>query len=191
MNLIYDIFMAPFETFRLKKMRKALLTEVSGDVLEIGTGTGANLPFLPYRQMTSLTLSDLKLSKRVMRYRFPVGVKVNRIESPLEDLNFDEGSFDSVVFTLVFCSVEDPLEGLRRVRQLLKPGGKIYFIEHVLPDHHRVRAIAHKLNPGWNEFSKGCNLNRETLDTIREAGFRIERYSVSLGGALLEGIGIK
>ena len=191
LNTIYDWFMAPLEALRLRASRKTLMPQASGNVLEIGTGTGANLPFFDYSKIEALTLSDLKLSKRARRYAFPEGVEVAWNEAPLEDLEVAPASFDSIVFTLVFCSVEDPLEGLKRVYELLKPGGKIYFIEHVMPDHHHVRKVVNGLNPHWRKIASGCNLNRETLETIKEAGFILEKYSVSLGGALIEGVAVK
>ena len=191
MNTIYDWFMAPLEALRLRAVRKRLMAGASGNVLEIGTGTGANLPFFDYGKIDALTLSDLKFSKRVKRYRFPPGLSVALREQPLEDLDAPAEAFDSIVFTLVFCSVEDPLEGLRRVYQLLKPGGKIYFIEHVLPDQHHLRRAANHLNPHWKRIASGCNLNRENLETIKEAGFILERHSVSLGGILIEGVAVK
>lgn len=191
MNTIYDWFMAPLEALRLRALRKRLMSQASGKVLEIGTGTGANLPFFDYSKIEALTLSDLKLSKRARRYVFPEGVEVVYNEAPLEDLVVSPASFDSIVFTLVFCSVDEPLEGLKRVYDLLKPGGKIFFIEHVLPDHHHARKVVNGINPHWKKIASGCNLNRETLETIKEAGFVLEEHSVSLGGALIEGVGVK
>jgi len=192
-NTIYDWFMAPLEALRLRAVRKALIPGATGSVLEIGTGTGANLPFLDYEKVDTLTLSDIKISRRAKNFKFPKGLKVEMLEAPLEDLTVPAQSFDSIVFTLVFCSVTEPLEGLRRVYDLLRPGGKIYFIEHVMPDHthHRVRKVVNGINPHWSKIASGCNLNRETLETIKEAGFLLERHSTSLGGALIEGVGIK
>lgn len=193
MNTIYDWFMAPLEALRLRAVRKALIPGATGSVLEIGTGTGANLPFLDYEKVDTLTLSDIKISRRAKNFKFPKDLKVEILEAPLEDLTVPAQSFDSIVFTLVFCSVTEPLEGLKRVYDLLKPGGKIYFIEHVMPDHkhHRVRKVVNGVNPYWSKIASGCNLNRETLETIKEAGFLLERHSTSLGGALIEGVGIK
>ncbi|MDK9711824.1 class I SAM-dependent methyltransferase [Acidaminobacter sp.] len=193
MNTIYDWFMAPLEALRLKAVRKAIMPGASGKVLEIGTGTGANLPFFDYAKINSLTLSDLKLSKRAKHFKFPKSLKVVMLEAPLEDLTVPPQSFDSIIFTLVFCSVSDPLEGLKRVYDLLRPGGRIYFIEHVMPDHkhNHVRKVVNGVNPHWSKIASGCNLNRETLETIKEAGFLLERHSTSLGGALIEGVGIK
>lgn len=191
MDLVYDLFMAPLEALKLRQIRKKLLRAVSGRVLEIGTGTGANLPFMPYQYIQSLYLTDLKLSGRVRRYPFPKALQLELMECPIEDLDLPESSMDSIVFTLVFCSVENPQHGLEKIFKLLKPGGRIFFIEHVMPDNHRLRAVVHKINPQWNRIASGCNLNRETLETIRAAGFVIERHSVSLGGALVEGVGVR
>jgi ubiquinone/menaquinone biosynthesis C-methylase UbiE len=190
MDLLYDLFMAPLEAIKLKRLRKTLLVDVRGTVLEIGTGTGANLPYLPYHKINHLYLTDIQLSKGVKSYEFPKHLKVNLLECPLEELEIPESSLDSIVFTLVFCTVENASAGLQKVFRLLKPGGKIYFIEHVLPHHHRLRTLAHKLNPIWSKAASGCNLNRETLNTILKAGFTIERHSVSLGGALIEGVAL-
>jgi len=193
MNSIYDWFMTPLEAFRLRAIRKRIMSGASGNVLEVGTGTGANLPFLDYSKIEALTLSDIKLSKRAKGFNFPHDLKVEMLEAPLEELSAPSQSFDSIVFTLVFCSVSEPLEGLKRVYDLLRPGGRIYFIEHVMPDqrHHHVRKVVNGINPHWRKIASGCNLNRETLETIKEAGFTLERHSTSFGGALIEGVGIK
>lgn len=195
MKSLYDWIMTPLENQRLKTIRKALMSEVSGVVLEIGAGTGANLPFLNLSQIERLVLTDLKLTKtlqtRLKAQTMPAHLEITLQEAPLEKLNLPDGSFDSIVFTLVFCSVQDPLAGLSRVYNLLKPGGKIYFIEHVLPDHPKARKVANRLNPHWNKIASGCNLNRETLETIKAAGFTLQRHSITLGGALIEGVGVK
>lgn len=191
MDLIYDIFMAPLEALKLKKIRKALLKKVSGRVLEIGTGTGANLPYLPYTNISHLYLSDLHLSERVRRFAFPKSLTVRLLESSLEALEIEESSLDSIVFTLVFCSVEEPSAGLNKVFRLLKPGGKIFFIEHVMPHGKGLKKVVDHVNPHWRNIAGGCNLNRETLQVIQASGFVIERVGVYLGGALVEGIGVR
>lgn len=190
-SLLYDVFMKPLELRGLSKKRKNLISQAYGDILEIGTGTGVNFKFYNYNAISSLTLFDLSLSEKVKGYPFPNNITLNYIEGNVEELPFSSDTFDSVVFTLVFCSVSDPFKGLKEVYRILKPGGKIYFIEHVLSDNCHYSHVMNKVNPVWHKVSKGCNLNRDTLSTIKKANFKIQTYDKFWKGIFISGIGKK
>ncbi len=98
---------------------------------------------------------------------------------------FEDDTFDSIVFTLVFCSVDDPLKGLNEVKRVLKTGGRIYFMEHVMPEHSILKNLFNRLNSSWNKLANGCNLNRETADMIRDAGFEIETLERFFGAFIV------
>lgn len=189
---IFNAFMKPFETKALKKRRKRLIEKVSGNVLEIGAGTGANYSYYVTSRIESLTIVDLKFNDLIKNHEFNNDTSVNYIAGSAENLPFEDKTFDSVVATLIFCSVGDPDKALKEVYRVLKPGGKIYFIEHVLPEEAVYRNTVNTLNSTWKKIGK-CNVNRETLKNIKKANFRVEDVE-RFGKAFfifIAGIGIK
>ncbi len=173
---VYDRAMGRVES-ALGVWRADLLADLQGDVLEIGAGTGANLPY--YRQDVKLTL--LEPSPSMRRYlekhlaeRGEHG-KHRVVAGSAEALPFDEGSFDAVVAGLVLCSVADPAQSLAEIRRVLKPDGKLVFIEHVVSRRRWVRALHTAIEPVWKVIGRGCHLTRDTEASLERAGFRFER----------------
>jgi ubiquinone/menaquinone biosynthesis C-methylase UbiE len=169
---VYDRQTAKAEAAGLRARRQALLTGVSGRALEIGAGTGANLPF--YGPDVELTLSEpeppmLRRLEARVREHAP-GTKVFR--APAEDLPFEDGTFDVVVSTLVLCGVTDQPRALREAHRVLRPGGELRFIEHVRADDEKIARLQQRMNP-VNRFLAGCECNRETLRSIRASGFDV------------------
>lgn len=179
LSAFYDLFMKPFEDNSLKRERAYFVSMAWGHVLEIGAGTGANLPFYDFGRIDKLTLTDMEIGKFLDEkvYRLPAREKIRMRRSSVENLPFSDEAFDTVVFTLVFCSVPDVERGLSEIRRVLKPGGRVVFIEHVLSDREPAKTVLNALTPVWKRVAKGCHLNRETEDAIRESGFEIlERH---------------
>ena len=172
--LTYDLSIAKVEKAGLRALRESLLTDVAGRVLEIGGGTGANLPFYG-SAVESLVVTEpeppmlRRLERRVGEHTRPATV----LRAPAEDLPFEDDSFDVAVSTLVLCGVSDQLRALRELRRVLRPGGRLIFIEHVRADEPRLARLQDRMN-GLNRFMVGCECNRATLDTIRAAGFEVE-----------------
>ena len=174
---LYDPFMRSAERACLSEWRAELLGHAGGEVLEIGAGTGANLPF--YTQAVSrlvLTEPDpdmlARLRKRTGRDRTP---QPEALAAPSDALPFGDASFDAVVCTLVLCSVPDVSRSLAEVRRVLRPGGRLVFLEHVAADDRPARlAWQRRLEPLWTRVSGNCHLTRRTGEAIRSAGFRIE-----------------
>jgi ubiquinone/menaquinone biosynthesis C-methylase UbiE len=184
----FDVFMYPLERVALAKRRRRLLPQASGVVLEIGAGTGANLPFYNWPHVSALHLLDLSITEAVRSFSPPNGTEVVRTEGRAESLPFDDATFDAVVFTLVFCSVDEPDRGLAEVRRVLKPGGRLFFIEHVRPSRRpRMAGIVDAVNPLWHSLSGECNINRDTVRLIRNAGFTLETLSRGGAGLLASG----
>ncbi len=176
-GFIYDRVMAQAELACLRDWRRELLAELQGSVLEIGAGTGANLAFYPTAvQRIVLCEPDpgmrSALSARAGALQRPVEIRPITAET----LDFADASFDHAVSTLVCCSVGDPARALGQIRRVLKPGGSLVFLEHVAAwDNPRRRRWQERLNPLWRRFASNCHLNRETEQTIRAAGFAIDR----------------
>jgi ubiquinone/menaquinone biosynthesis C-methylase UbiE len=172
---LYDRVMTATETAGMASHRDALLAEAAGRVLEIGAGTGANLPFYRHGEVESLTLTEPELPMmRLLRRRAGAersGLTVLR--APAEDLPFDDSSFDVAVSTLVLCSVDDQPRALRQLRRVLAPGGRLLFIEHVASEDPRLRRWQDRLNGVNRLVGHGCECNRATVDSIATAGFSV------------------
>jgi ubiquinone/menaquinone biosynthesis C-methylase UbiE len=170
---MYDRMSAGTEDAGLREVRRRLLADAKGQVLEIGGGTGANLQ-LYGRGVESLTVTEpappmLRRLDRKAREQAPLA-KVLRASA--EELPFADDSFDTVVSTLVLCGVDDQAQSLREVRRVLRPGGQLLFIEHVRSDDPKVARMQDRLN-GVNRFVVRCDCNRATLDTIEAEGFKV------------------
>jgi len=171
--LTYDRQMARAEQAGLHAFRERLLAGLTGDVLEIGGGTGANLPcYGP--AVTSLTLTEpqppmLRRLERAVREHRP---SATVLRAPAEDLPFDDHTFDVAVSTLVLCGVDDQPRALRELRRVLRPGGRLLFIEHLRSGDPATARLQDRLN--WlNRLVVCCDCNRPTLDSIRAAGFTV------------------
>lgn len=195
-DTFFDAFMYPLEAVSLTAKRRRLMPRASGDVLELGAGTGANLEFYDPRDIRTLTVTDRTLTERLHEraegFRARAGVRngeIRLVEADVDSLPFPSQSFDTAVFTLVFCSVPEQARALREVRRVLRPGGRILFIEHVRP-HGVGGHLADGVNPIWHAATGECNVNRDTAAAIERAGFSMEELRVSGGGFLIEGIAV-
>lgn len=173
-DIVYDSFMLPLERLFLRKRRKKIFRNIEGNVLEIGAGTGVNLGFYDFSRISSYSAVDRKISEKLRKFDFPKDKKIELVSASVENLPFEDNLFQTIVFTLVFCSVDNPMAGLKEIKRVLKPGGRIYFMEHVMPEHGILKNLFNKVNSNWNKIANGCNLNRETAEFIRDAGFEIE-----------------
>jgi ubiquinone/menaquinone biosynthesis C-methylase UbiE len=176
--LTYDRQLARAEDAGLRAMRLRLLAGAGGDVLEIGGGTGANLPcYGP--AVGSLTVTEpeppmlRRLQRRVQEDGVPKNGPATRVlRAPAEDLPFGDGSFDVAVSTLVLCGVRDQPRALRELRRVLRPGGRLLFLEHVRSADPGTARLQDRVN--WlNRLMVCCDCNRPTLDAIRHSGFTV------------------
>ena len=169
----YDRFSKGMEDAGLAEMRRNLIEGASGDVLEIGGGTGANLSYYG-AGVESLTVTEPEppMLKRLERKVREQNSHATVLRAPAEDLPFEDASFDTVVSTLVLCGVDDQPRAVRELRRVLRPGGRLIFIEHVRSDDPRTAKVQDRMNP-LNRFVVCCDCNRPTLDTVRSAGFAV------------------
>ena len=172
---LYDQKSASAERRWMGERRRRLLAGARGAVLEIGGGTGANLAH--YRNVDRVTIAE---PDRFMRNR--IGPKLEEARVPVqvsaagaEALPYPDGSFDTVVSTLVLCTVPDQEAALDEVRRVLRPGGRLLFIEHVRAAGSAAR-WQDRLEPLWRRLLGGCHPNRDTVADIEEAGFEIETF---------------
>jgi ubiquinone/menaquinone biosynthesis C-methylase UbiE len=167
----YDRMTAATEEAGLRDRRRELLAQARGRVLEIGGGTGANLPFYG-EGVTSLTVTEPEepMVRRLQQHVDEQGRTVEVIRAPAERLPFEDGSFDTAVSTLVLCTVDSQPEALAELRRVLRPDGQLLFIEHVRSRDERLARWQDRLN--WlNRLVVNCDCNRPTLDRMTAAGF--------------------
>jgi SAM-dependent methyltransferase len=171
--LTYNRQMAKVEKAGLRARRQRLLSQASGAVLEIGAGTGANLDhYGPGVVSLTLTEPERPMLRRLQQRAHRDSPAPTVLRAPAEDLPFDDQSFDVVVSTLVLCGVSDQPRALREIHRVLRPGGRLLFIEHVRADDVRLARRQDRMN-GLSHFIVGCECNRSTLATIEGAGYTV------------------
>ncbi len=161
---------------RLGEHRAAVLRDVAGEVLEIGFGSGANLPYYPaeVRRLTAIEPAGGMTRRAAGRIAaWPGALALQHLAG--ERLPFADAHFDSVVITLTLCSVDDPEAVLGETQRVLRPGGTVHFLEHVASSDPKVRAWQDRLNGVSRVIGCGCNLNRDTAGALLEAGFTFVR----------------
>jgi ubiquinone/menaquinone biosynthesis C-methylase UbiE len=166
--LVYDRLGAASEDAGMREERRRLLQRASGEVLEIGAGTGLNLPLYPPTVSRVVAAEpDRHMARRLRRQARQAPVPVEHVSAPAEALPLPAGSFDTVVGTLVLCTVGDPAVVLAEVARLLRPGGRYLFLEHVRAHDARLARWQDRLAPLWGVIGGGCHPNRATLAALR------------------------
>jgi SAM-dependent methyltransferase len=171
---VYEPFLWVGEKLGMAERRRRLLAASRGRVLEIGAGTGLNLRHYP-ESIEELVLVEpaAGMAARIDVSRFPGQAPVSSVRAPAEELPFTEDSFDTVVSTMVLCTVSDAERAVAEVSRVLRPGGRLLFCEHVRADSPRLRRWQERLAGPWAAFADGCRCDRHTLQTIG-ARMRIE-----------------
>jgi ubiquinone/menaquinone biosynthesis C-methylase UbiE len=164
---LYDPFLWLGERLGMTARRHDLLAGARGRVLEIGAGTGLNLAHYP-ATVDELVLAepDAGMAERIDASAAPVAARV--VAAPAEQLPFEDASFDTVVSTLVLCTVEDPDRSLAEIRRVLRPGGRLLFAEHVRASSPRLARWQDRLAGPWAVWASGCRCDRRTLERIEE-----------------------
>jgi ubiquinone/menaquinone biosynthesis C-methylase UbiE len=172
MAAVYDRFMKVSEEACLARWRADLLRDLSGEVLEVGAGTGSTLGLYP-KAVTRLVMAepDPHMRRKLLEKRGTIEVS----DAPAEKLPFDQASFDAVVCSLVLCSVRDQAAALAEIARVLRPGGRLLFLEHVAADGKPERLKWQgRLEPVWKHLMGNCHLTRRTEAAIAAAGLEIE-----------------
>ena len=170
---LYDLMEAPVEGLRFASWRRRLAGRIAGPTaLEVGVGTGKNFAYYPQDvRLTAIDLSPRMLARAQKRAN-KLNLQVNLREMDVQQLDFADRSFDTVFATFVFCSVPDPVMGLRELKRVCRPGGRLILLEHMRPHHPVLGWLFDVLNPIVVRMM-GANINRKTIDNIRQAGWQI------------------
>ena len=188
---VYNAFMFPIEFLAGPgKCRKHLIPMASGKVIEVGPGTGANAGFYDWDSITELILAAPEPDLYNLPEKKYKNVNVKYVNADVHSLPFQDRAFDTVVATFLFCSVKEPLKGLREIARVLKPGGKYLFMEHVMPSSSFAAGVVSFAAPCWKKISGGCCLDRNTEKTILEAGFNAVSPCRFLKGFFIGGVAV-
>lgn len=174
-SALYDRVTKGMEDAGLREMRRETLAGASGRTIDIGSGTGANVGLYP-EAVTELVFAepDPQMTRRLRPKVREAGLEAEVIEAPAERLPFEDSSFDTAVYTLVLCTVPDPAAALAETARILKPGGKLLFVEHVRAKDPGAARWQDRLERPWHFFADGCHCNRDTVATIEASPFALE-----------------
>ncbi len=164
--MLMDYVMRPME-----RLRKKVVLQASGVVLEVGVGTGLNLP--EYKDIEALygVEPDPYMLRRAQKRAEGVSFPVELHKTGGEMMPFEDEFFDTVVVTWVLCSIPEPQQALAEIYRVLRPGGRLLYVEHTHSHFPFASRIQNLFNPVWRRMAGGCNINRDSVSMIQEAGF--------------------
>lgn len=175
MAVLYDPFLWLGEILGMRRLRRALVADARGRVVEIGAGTGLNIEHYP-DTVDELVLTEpepgmrRKLARRLQRHARTALI----FDAPAERLPLADASVDTVVATLVLCTVDDPARALSEIARVLRPDGQLLFIEHIRSPSRLLAAWQNRLMRPWRGFAGGCVCNRPTVELMRACGFTVD-----------------
>jgi ubiquinone/menaquinone biosynthesis C-methylase UbiE len=175
---IYDRMLASEEKKFLGAIRAEMLKDLTGNVLEIGAGTGVNFQYYqPGANVTAIE-PDPYMLERARKRASEAKVAIELRQVAAEELPFPDASFDFVIDTLVLCSVSDPRKALSEIKRVLKPGGELRLYEHVRYKNPIGALSQDLISPAWQWFGAGCHPNRNTERYLRDAGFELSNVRI-------------
>lgn len=179
---IYDLMEGLVERSRYNNWRELLWSKVgAGKILEVGVGTGKNFPYYPANaEITAIDFSEEMLSRAIEKAE-KQKVKVNLQQMDVQNLCFEDNTFDTVVATFVFCSVPDPIKGLMEIGRVCKSGGKVLLLEHVLSSNRVIAWLMNLANPVVVRIM-GPNINRKTVENVGKSGLEVEKVTELAAG---------
>ncbi|MCM3727841.1 class I SAM-dependent methyltransferase [Neobacillus cucumis] len=181
----YDFFMRPLEKMKFKKIREELLSKANGCVLEIGSGTGINFPLYKSVEKVVATEPSTYMIERSQEKLKQSPIEIEIVQTGAEKLPFPDNSFDTVVATLVLCTIPNPNQALLEMARVCKPGGQLLFFEHVKMDNRFFAGLQELLTPAWKKICDGCCLNRDTLLLIKNNDLEINEIKGYYNGLFL------
>ncbi|MCM3567620.1 class I SAM-dependent methyltransferase [Neobacillus mesonae] len=181
----YDFFMNPLEKRKFKQIRNELLLKAAGNVLEIGSGTGVNFPFYQNADKVTAIEPSGDMIEHSLPRKMQAVVPIEVIQANAEKLPFEDNTFDTVVATLVFCTIPNPEQAIMEIQRVCKPGGKILLFEHVKMENPFLGGLQEMLTPAWKKICDGCCLNRDTIGLLKSEGITINKVQKYFGDLFL------
>ncbi len=184
---IYDLLMVPGDRLGLRQQRERLCSSAQGRVLEIGIGTGLNVPF--YTGAAEVVGIDTHkgMLKRAVHRTWESPTPVRLVTADALHLPFSDDHFDSAVVGFSLCTIPDPESALEETARVVRPGGRLYFLEHVKSPRPRMAGFQDRIHPVWVRVSGGCRPNRDTEQLLRDSSWTIDKLWVSDSGGLIQG----
>jgi ubiquinone/menaquinone biosynthesis C-methylase UbiE len=189
---VYDPLIGPFDPLGVSEWRAWVASAARGRVLELGVGTGRNLPHYhrpepeaagtAAAETVAAIDSDYASLRRAFSRRNGNSSWITVYQARAEALPFGDAFFDVVLGTLVFCTIADPMRALQEVQRVLKPSGQFRLVEHVRVHNRLLAGMQDRATPLWEKIGAGCHLNRDTIAAVELAGFRIQAVQNHLGG---------
>jgi ubiquinone/menaquinone biosynthesis C-methylase UbiE len=185
---VYDLYMFPQELWGVRKRRRQVVRDAVGLTLELGVGTGLNFPLYGDVQRLVGIEPDPYMLRRAQSRARRAPVPVRLVRAAGEALPFGDTVFDTVVSTLVFATIPEPLAAAREVRRVLKPEGRLCFFEHFRSAQPFLAGLQDAVTPLWRRLLGGCQPNRDVVAIFRQAGFEILEAVKFRGTFLLHGV---
>ena len=182
----YDFFMKPLERGIFYAIRKNLLAKAHGSVLEIGSGTGINFPFYQSVDKVVALEPNSDMIERSYTRLEESFVPIEIIQERAEELPFENHSFDTVVATLVFCTIPNPDAAIKEIIRVCKPNGTILLFEHVRMAHPFLARLQVWFTPYWKRVCDGCCLDRKTVELVKKQGLEIEKIHAFYNGLFVQ-----
>ncbi|WLV25437.1 class I SAM-dependent methyltransferase [Aciduricibacillus chroicocephali] len=180
---IYDKVMNPIERRAFYSIRKQLIGKAEGKVLEIGAGSGVNFPYYKKAQEVHAIEPNMYMQKRAVNKLQSAAIPIHFYEASAEKLPFADNSFDTVVATLVFCTIPDVLKAFKEIEKVSKPDATLLLFEHVrMSEKPFLAKLQDVLTPGWKRVCDGCHLNREPLELLQQTRFLVKEPIYYFGG---------
>lgn len=180
----FDAETAVMERAVTRRLRRKLLRTARGDVLEVGIGSGASLrTYPPGCRITGLDLST-EMIARARNKAEKLGLDVTLVRGDTQELPFEDASFDTCVSQLSFCTVPDPLAGLRELRRVCRPDGQILLLEHTTSTNRLLAPVCRHSGPVLTR-SIGCHPNRPILQLVEQAGLTVQAHERNLAGIIV------
>lgn len=185
---IYDTVLAPTERMGVRDQRRRLMDGLTGRIVEIGAGTGLNVPLYPTTADEVHALEpDRHMVDRLAAKAGDAPVRLFLYRADAHDLPFSDGVFDAAIITFALCTIPRPEQALDEAHRVVRPGGTLRFLEHIRSPNARTARWQDRISPVWGKLSGGCRLNQPTVEILEATHWEIDEVWRSGGGFVAAG----